>query len=169
MSVPAPPRATIRAVALPPPAADRAYLEQGMAALQDVERAIEPNRLPGPAMAAPHVAALLQEAAASEGLVLIAENADGPCAFLFALVEEAFGTVVDPRNRRLAVISDLWIEPDARGTGLVEALIARAEAHASAAGLARIEVSALWLNARAQAAYRKAGFAPSLVTFAKAL
>ncbi|MEM6944768.1 MAG: hypothetical protein AAF565_13545 [Pseudomonadota bacterium] len=41
--------------------ADRAYLEAAMAALQDFEREMEPNRLPSAEMTADQIAALLAQ------------------------------------------------------------------------------------------------------------
>lgn len=149
--------------------ADRPALERFMAALQDHERAMEPNRLPGAQMAATHVAALLAWVSEHPAAgCLIAQDDRGPAGFLLWGIEKEPGTYVLPRNRIVGCLSDLWIEPRARGRGLARALVRAAEAHLAAHGVVRIEVSALPANAEALAAYAALGYRPCLVTLARA-
>ncbi|MEM9781613.1 MAG: GNAT family N-acetyltransferase [Pseudomonadota bacterium] len=138
-----------------------------MAALNDHERQTEPNRLPGREMAADHVTALLDEASASGGGVLLAEDANGPCGLLFYLIAREFGRFVLPENQRFGVISDLWVDARARRRGIATALIASAERALAAEGVRRVEISAVSANKAAQRLYLAAGYAPAHVTLAK--
>lgn len=150
--------------------ADRPALERFMAGLQDFERALEPNRRPGPAMAAAHVTALLGWVAEHPAAgCLIAEDADGPAGFLLWGIETEIGDYVLPENRVVGWLSDLWIEPRARRHGLAGRLVRAAEAHLAAHGIARVEVSALPANAAAIAAYEALGYRPAALTLARAI
>ncbi|MGF1501739.1 MAG: GNAT family N-acetyltransferase [Paracoccaceae bacterium] len=148
---------------------DRAALIRFMARLQDFEREIEPNRRPGDAMAEAHMAALLAWVAAAGGGCLVAEELDGAGAVGFVLfgVETEIGDYVLPENRRVGRISDLWVEPGARGQGVARRLLQAAEEALAALGICRVEVSALPDNRRARAFYEAAGFSPALLTLAK--
>ncbi|GMG81951.1 hypothetical protein LNKW23_11640 [Paralimibaculum aggregatum] len=150
--------------------ADRGALVAMMARLQDHERAMEENRRPGAEMAAPHIAALLGWIADDPAAgCLIAEGPDGeaPLGFILWGVETEFGDFVLPEARRLGRISDLWLEPRGRGTGLARAMIAAAEAHLAAHGIRRVEISALSANAHARAVYAALGYRENLVTLAR--
>ncbi len=149
---------------------DRAVLEGFMAALQDFERATEPNRRPGAEMARSHMGTLLAWAAAHPaGGVRLAEDAGGPAGFVLWGVETEFGDYVLPENRVYGHISDLWVEPRARRTGLARMLIGAAEARLAAHGIARVEIGAVASNARAIATYRALGYAPSVLVLSKRL
>ncbi len=141
-----------------------------MAALQEVERAMEPNRRPGAEMAAAHLDWLLAETARHPAAgARLAEDADGPAGFVIWHVETEGGDYVLPANRVLGCITDLYVAPRARRQGLATRLIAAAEAHLAAHGLARVTIAALPANAAARAAYERAGYAQALVVFAKGL
>ena len=149
---------------------DRPVLERFMAALQDFERAIEPNRRPGHEMARAHLGALL--AWASEhpaGGVRLAETAEGPAGFVLWGVETEFGDYVLPENRTYGRISELWVEPRARRTGLARRLIAAAEARLAVHGIHRVEIGAVAANAQAIATYEALGYAPSSLFLSKRL
>jgi GNAT superfamily N-acetyltransferase len=149
---------------------DRPVLVGFMAALQDFERAIEPNRVPGPGMADRHLAALEGWAAEHPGgSVLVAEAEGRAVGFIVTGVDEELGDYVLPENRLVGRLSDLWVAPGARGRGAARALIAAAEARLRAAGINRAEVTAVVRNAEAQRLYAALGYAPYEVTLGKAL
>jgi hypothetical protein len=78
---------------------DRPVLVGFMAALQDFERGMEPNRLPGAEMADRHLAVLEAWAQAHPcGGLLVAEVEGSLAGFIIFGVEEEFGTYV-PRRR----------------------------------------------------------------------
>ncbi len=150
--------------------ADTAVLERFMAALQDFERAMDRNRRPGAEMARAHIGALL--AWASEhpaGGVRLAEDAAGPAGFVIWGIETEFGDYVLPENATYGYVSDLWVEPRARRTGLARALLGAAEERLLAHGIRRVEIGALEANMRAIETYKALGYAPSAVMLAKRL
>lgn len=147
---------------------DRPALVAFMARLQDHERTIEPNRAPGDEIADRHLAVL--EAWAGEGGgILVAEEAGVARGFaVWGLVEED-GFHVAPANRRYGAISDLWVEPGARGAGIGAALIETVEQRLRTVGIGRIELTALAANGDAIRLYRRLGYGPYELTLAKAL
>lgn len=120
------------------------------AALQDHERTMEPNRLPGRDCGA-HVEALLRWARGA-GFVLIAELDGEPAGLLIAGTEDE-GAYVLPENRVHGVVSDLYVAEGARRRGVARALLAEAERRFRAAGLARMEIGTLAANDAARALY----------------
>jgi GNAT superfamily N-acetyltransferase len=102
----------------------------------------------------------------------IAEAADGEWAgSVTVLVEEAgstdwAGARVD---RRQGLVVGVFVRPEHRGSGLIKALFDAGVAWARERGAERVRLLVHQDNARAQGAYRKAGFAPSgvLVPFVK--
>lgn len=150
--------------------ADRPRLVAFMAALQEFERATEPNRTPGPEMAESHIDALIGWAGEHPGgSVLVAEMGSRVAGFLITGVKEELGTYVPEPARLVGDLSDLWVEPEFRGRGVARALVAEAEARLRATGIARVEVSALPTNADALALYRRLGYADCLVTLERDL
>jgi RimJ/RimL family protein N-acetyltransferase len=76
------------------------------------------------------------------------------------------GRVVDaPR----ADVVGVWIAPPARGAGLLGRLIGAGAQWASAQGFDTLVLDVHRDNARAQAAYRKLGFAPTGTTFTSSI
>lgn len=153
---------------------DRDALIELVAALQRYEMPLEPNRLDPDVMAAPHLSALERWSWRSGGGVLVAEpeQAEAPrplLGFLVFGVSAEFGAFVLPENTRHGVISDLYVCDAARRTGVAAALVAEAEHRLRDAGVGRLEITALWRNEGARAAYDALGFRECAVTFAKAL
>ena len=149
---------------------DRPALVRFMAELQDFERALEPNRQPGPEIADRHFAALEGWVAEHPGAATLVAEVDGrPAGFLLFGVVEEFGDYVLPQNRAFGMLSDLWVGPDARGKGVARSLIAAAEARLKAAGITRVEVTAVPGNTTALRLYAELGYGPYQVTLSKAL
>lgn len=141
------------------------------AALQDFELPLEPNRLPGEECAEAHVTALMRwtETADGAGVLLALDACSEPVGFVVYGVDEAFGRFVLPENQRFGLIADLFVAEHVRGCGVGAALIRAAERRLAAAGLRRVEISAISRNAPARAIYQRLGFEESYVTYAKAL
>lgn len=149
---------------------DRPVLVGFMAQLQDFERALEPNRQPGAEIAERHLAALEGWAAGhSGGGVLVAEINGRVAGFIVVGIDAELGDYVLAPNRLVGRISDLWVEPAARGRGVARALVAAVEARLNAAGIARAEVTAVQGNAAALRLYAALGYAPYEVTLGKGL
>ncbi|MFD3586999.1 GNAT family N-acetyltransferase [Streptomyces sp. NPDC058683] len=102
----------------------------------------------------------------------IAETADGVWAgSVTVLVEEAGSTdwAGAPVERRQGHVVGVFVRPEHRGSGLIKALFDAGVAWAREQGAERVRLLVHEENARAQGAYRKAGFVPSgvLVPFVK--
>ena len=108
-------------------------------------------------------------AADSGGGCLVADLGAVPAAFCLWTAETAFGRYVAPGNRRFGAISDLWVEPFARGRGIATALIRAAEAHLAAHGIRHVEITTLAANPRAQALYRRLGYGEDMVILSRRL
>jgi ribosomal protein S18 acetylase RimI-like enzyme len=149
---------------------DRPALADFMAALQDFEREIEPNRQPGGEIADRHLAALEGWAAGHPGGGVLVAELDGRVAgFIVTGIDIEPGDYVLPGNRLVGRLSDLWVAPEARGRHVARALVAAAEARFQAAGINRAEVSAVQRNVVALRLYSALGYAPYEVTLAKQL
>lgn len=173
-----PARFTIR----PATKADRAGLEALFVELQDVERAMERNRLPGRDCAEAHIGALIAWTRGADGGFLIAESeAQTPerqrgrettarlLGFICYGVEEEMGRFVLPENQRFGLISDIVVTQTARGRGIGAALMAAAEDELRAFGVRRVEVCTLAQNRAARDVYARLGFRESHITFARDL
>ena len=69
-----------------------------------------------------------------------------------------FGRVIDDRR---ADVVGVWVRPDSRGSGAVDALLAAAAEFVIGVGLRQVQLDVHRDNLRAQAAYRRAGFEPT--------
>lgn len=88
-----------------------------------------------------------------QGVQLIARGDDGH-AIAFATVYWTWQTL---DAAPCAVMNDLYVDPDARGTGLAEALIAECRARATAHGAASLVWQTAKANRRAQRLYDRVG------------
>ena len=68
------------------------------------------------------------------------------------------GRFIDDRR---ADVVGVWVRPESRGTGAIDALLAAAGEWVASLGLRRIQLDVHRDNARAQAAYGRAGFVPT--------
>ena len=89
-----------------------------------------------------------------ESVILVAEDANGALVG-FTQLYPAFCSVAADRT---FVLYDLFVTPDARGTGAGRALMEAAEAHARAAGAARLELSTAKTNKIGQSLYESCGW-----------
>ena len=141
-----------------------------MAALQDLERAIAPDRTPGADMADAHFAWLATQAE-EDGVVLVAEADGAPAGFLVCLVETCAqgDLMLLPAERRHGVVTDIWVQPELRGRGVGRALLAAAARHCRELGLRTLRITALTANTTAIGAYRRAGYEDYETTLIKRL
>jgi ribosomal protein S18 acetylase RimI-like enzyme len=89
-----------------------------------------------------------------ESVILVAEDAGGVLVG-FTQLYPAFCSVIADRT---FVLYDLFVTPAARGTGAGRALMEAAEAHARAAGAARLELQTARTNVVGQALYESCGW-----------
>ncbi|MBO3085999.1 GNAT family N-acetyltransferase [Cellulomonas fengjieae] len=76
------------------------------------------------------------------------------------------GTTIE---RSRAALVGVYVRPDQRGTGLIDRLVETAADWSRARGVDQLALGVHRDNARAQGAYRRAGFAPSGVTFTSSI
>jgi GNAT superfamily N-acetyltransferase len=88
-----------------------------------------------------------------EGVQLIARDANG-AAVGFATIFWSWSTT---QAFRIGVMNDLFVAPEARGTGLAERLIAACAERCAARGARRLEWQTAVDNQRAQAVYDRIG------------
>jgi ribosomal protein S18 acetylase RimI-like enzyme len=89
-----------------------------------------------------------------ESVILVAEDARGTLVG-FTQLYPAFCSVAADRT---FVLYDLFVTPSARGTGAGRALMEAAEAHARAAGAARLELQTAKTNEIGQSLYESCGW-----------
>jgi len=149
---------------------DRPALVGFMVALQDFERALQPDRARGAEMADAHLA-YLQRLAAEDGLVLVADAAGQPVGFLVLVIEQC-----DPGDlhlsegeRRHGWVTDLFVTAEWRSQGIARRLLARAGQHCVDLGLATLQIASLADNPAALRAYEGAGFDAYEITLVKRL
>lgn len=146
-------------------------------ALQEHEIAIEdprlrPTRLPGLPHAHDYLTLLWNNLADGAGIMLIARDGAGSRVGLVAgrIVDEPW-PMETRDSSRYGYVSDIYIEPRARGSGLAPILLDAIADHLRAADptLTRLRINVLAANAVARAAYEKAGFVPYEVMYERKL
>ncbi|WP_225824706.1 GNAT family N-acetyltransferase [Streptomyces naphthomycinicus] len=105
-------------------------------------------------------------------LQFVAEAPDGTWAGSVTVLMEEAGTedwAGSPVERRQGHVVGVFVRPEHRGNGLIEALFEAGVAWAWERAAERVRLFVHKDNARARAAYRKVGFEPSgvVVTFSK--
>jgi ribosomal protein S18 acetylase RimI-like enzyme len=89
-----------------------------------------------------------------ESVIFVAEDASGgPVGFT-----QLYPTFCSVRAAPTFVLYDLFVAPEARGTGAGRALMQAAEAHAAGTGAARLELSTAKTNIIAQSLYESEGW-----------
>lgn len=90
-----------------------------------------------------------------ESVILVAEDAQGRLVGFTQL----YPTFCSVRAAPTFVLYDLFVAPEARGTGAGRALMQAAEQHAAGTGAARLELSTAKTNTVAQSLYESQGWA----------
>lgn len=98
-----------------------------------------------------------------DGGVLLARADDGVVGFVM------FGPATETmeRDRERGVVSNVYVEPDARGRGVGSALLDAAEARLVAAGADEVTLEVMADNEAARRLYRRRGYEPHRVQLAK--
>ena len=89
-----------------------------------------------------------------ESVLIVAEAGAGAVIGFCQL----YPTFCSVRAAATYVLYDLFVSPEARGTGAGRALMLAAEAHAASTGAARLELSTAKTNAVAQSLYESLGW-----------
>lgn len=148
--------------------ADHDWVLQCEVDLQEHERALHDSRLPGLPHSRDYLALLQDVMAENHGVMLIAEDSAGNRLGLVAghIVDEPW-PMETPDSTRYGYVDDIFIRPEARGTGLAKTLLDAMAEHFRKAdpGLRRLRINALAVNRMACRAYEKAGFTPYEVIY----
>jgi GNAT superfamily N-acetyltransferase len=151
---------------------DYDWVLQALIGLQEHERAIHETRLPAePVTVRTYLDEMLTRLAAHDGVLLIAERDGVPVGLVGGHTVEQPWPLETPDSTFFAYVSDIFIEPDHRGTGLAAELLDAMAAHFRALPLPlkRLRLNVLARNGIACAAYEKAGFQPYEVIYERPL
>lgn len=88
-----------------------------------------------------------------DSVIFLAFGADVPVGFV--QLYPSFSSVA---MRRLYILNDLYVSPEARKQGVATALINRSEAFAAEAGAVRLALATAFTNTAAQRLYEKLGW-----------
>lgn len=152
--------------------ADYDWVLQCEVDLQEHERALHDTRVPGLPHSRDYLAMLRDVLAENHGIMLIAENNAGERLGLVAgyIADEPW-PMETRDSTRYGYVSDIFIKPEARATGLAKVLLDAIADHLRRAGpdLTRLRINVLAVNRIARRAYEKAGFTPYEVTYERRL
>jgi ribosomal protein S18 acetylase RimI-like enzyme len=146
---------------------DRPQLRRAIIELQEYERRRHPTRLPGEQIADAYLDWLLARAAAADGAVLVAESGTSFAGFIAGWIEESAHLAETPDSNRIGYISDVCVMPASRGRRIATQLLDGIEAYLRPAGVTRLRITTLAVNASARASYEHAGFVPYEVLYEK--
>jgi GNAT superfamily N-acetyltransferase len=142
-----------------------------MAALQDTERDLHPNRPPGTEVAVGHFAYLEERVREQNGAIYVAESENSIVGFVICFVEKLDdGDLHVVESARVyGYISDLYITSTMRKQGVGAALMTAAEQHFLGLGLSVVRVGLLCRNQVAAQFYERSGYQPYEVVYEKIL
>lgn len=146
--------------------ADRPELRRAIIELQEHERGLHATRLPGAQIADTYLTWLESQAAAS-GVMLVAEAESGFVGFAAGWIEQDNSIAETPDSNRFGFISDICVMPAYRGRRIARRLLETLEQHLGRAGITRLRIGSLAMNAAARSAYERAGFAPYEIVYEK--
>jgi ribosomal protein S18 acetylase RimI-like enzyme len=111
----------------------------------------------------------LQQEAAENGVVLVAEGAGLFIGFIAGWIVEEHSITETTDSRRAGYVSDICIMPAHRGHRIAADLLFAIERHFAGAGITRVRIASLAPNSSAQAAYRQAGYQPCEAIYEKVI
>jgi ribosomal protein S18 acetylase RimI-like enzyme len=148
---------------------DRAAVIAAEIDLQEYERTLHDTRVPGAPVMDAYFDRLQQEVAAQSGTILIAEDGGRFLGLVACVVVEDDAVQETADSNVHGYVTDIYVVPDRRGSGLAQALLRAAEDHLAPTGVSRVRINVLAANARARRAYEKYGFEPYEVMYEKRL
>lgn len=137
--------------------------------LQAFERPLEPNRRIDAAAGADYWAVLKSEVAAKDGRIFVLADGGGrPVGWAVCLVEREEVFVIED-ERSYGLITELYIDAEARGAGGGRRLIEACEGYFREKGLGLARLGVLWGNSRARGVYEGLGYQPTDLRLRKRL
>ncbi len=147
---------------------DRATAVAFIDALQHFERTVEPNRRIDDKVGAEYFDELFKRIGENKGRVFIAE--DGARILGWSVyVQDDLSLYVEPQERRVGYVAELFVIEAARGRGVGTALIQACEDEARAQGMPALMIGVLARNENAARRYLAAGFSPYALQLRKYL
>ncbi len=139
---------------------DLAAVRRLLNALQEAECAMDGSRVHWSDGACAYTDWMLRESAEKDGITSVAESDTGAVIGVMTCwrAEDPTDITVTPEARPHLYVSDLVVATEWRGRGIAGVLLAAAEKHGRALGLAQMTIGVLAANAPARRAYAKAGF-----------
>jgi ribosomal protein S18 acetylase RimI-like enzyme len=147
---------------------DRAFLRRCVMDLQEIERALDPRLPAGEEMVDAYCADLLARRRAWNGVIFVAEEHGVPAALLAIYLHVPETEADEPKGPR-AVITDLFVVPEARGRGVGSALLEHGVVHAREAGAPVLRLEVMAANAAARRFYARHGWVERVIQLEKAL
>lgn len=147
---------SIRAARFPD---DEPALLSFIAGLQRHEHRFEPDRRIDPAVAEDYFAVLMKRVAEHQGRIFIAEMGGVAIGWAVFVVEQNAIYVVEG-ERTYGYVAELFVNEEARGRGIGQALIKACESEGRAKGLKLMMIGVLAGNQRAGSVYTLAGYSP---------
>lgn len=148
---------------------DRSQVERCMQVLQDFERTLDPDMIPGEDMVEGYVQWLLNLEVEADGEIYVAE-VDGIIAGFIAIYKDIKNDLLFENNVACASISDFVVLPEYRKRGIGSKLLEKADQYAKQRNISMVKLpSVLADNHVGREVYRKAGFSDYVVTLLKKL
>ena len=148
---------------------DRAAVIAAEIDMQEYERTLHDTRLPGARVMDAYFDRLQQVVAGQSGAILIAEDGGRFLGLVACIVEEDDEVQETADSNVHGYITDIYVVPERRSSGLAQAMLRAAEDHLASTGVSRVRINVLAANARARRAYEKYGFEPYEVMYEKRL
>jgi ribosomal protein S18 acetylase RimI-like enzyme len=147
---------------------DRPQLREAVIELQDSESRLHPTRLPGEHIADAYLE-WMQERAATDGAVLVAEIDGVFAGFVAGWIEEETHIEETPDSNRFGYVSDICVLPAFRGRRIASRLLYAVEQRLRDKGAMRVRLFTLAANRAARASYERSGYGPYEVVYEKPL
>jgi ribosomal protein S18 acetylase RimI-like enzyme len=127
------------------------------------------NRRLGGKIAVPYAHHICGKVAMDGGILFMACMTGAPVGFISAWPSLDDDPLIEPETRAHGYVSDIFVLPNWRRSGVGQKLLAHTEQHFRTQGIARLRIGAVPANAPASSFYQGFGFKPYEVVFEKSI
>jgi len=149
-------------------ATDTGSLRDCLIELQEFERSLDSRMPAGEEIADAYLSDMFLQCAMSKGSIFVADE-DGRVVGFATLLSQCSSGELDDGDLEFALLSDIIVRKDYRGSGTGRQLLEAAENQAREDGARWLRVSALARNKLARELYESIGFSELYVDFEKTL